>query len=102
MSPHLLLFLVLGLFGLLYLAIWVASVAAGRRERVATGDEVGALGGRSGRFALGQLLAELAVEWRATADEFRWDFATTAGWTDIHLKAEMPVATRLTIQAVSE
>ena len=43
MSPHLLLFLVLGLFGLLYLAIWVASVAAGRRERVATGDEVGAL-----------------------------------------------------------
>ena len=44
MRPHALLFLVLGLFGLLYVAIWVASVAAGRRERRSADGEVGALG----------------------------------------------------------
>jgi len=43
MSPVFLLFLVLGLIGLVYVSTWVAAVVAGRRERVTTDDEVGAL-----------------------------------------------------------
>lgn len=29
-------------------------------------------------------------EWRTEADAFRWAFATTAGWTDIHLDTPIP------------
>jgi len=44
MSPVALLFLALGLFGVLYLATWVAALAAGRRGDAPAGDEVGTLG----------------------------------------------------------
>ncbi len=41
-------------------------------------------------------------EWQATGDELRWDFATTAAWTDIHLKAEMPECDGLSIEVSGE
>jgi len=44
MSPHTLLFLALGLFGLIYAAIWIVSLAAGRPAGAPEGDEVGSLG----------------------------------------------------------
>ncbi len=44
MTPVALLFLALGLFGLWYLATWVAALVAGRRGEAPAGDEVGTLG----------------------------------------------------------
>jgi len=41
-------------------------------------------------------------DWQATGDTFRWDFATTASWTDIHLKAEIPECDGLSLEIAGE
>jgi hypothetical protein len=41
-------------------------------------------------------------DWQATGDTFRWGFATTAGWTDIHLNAETPQCDGLSLEIAGE
>ena len=41
-------------------------------------------------------------EWEADADGLRWDFATTAGWTDIHLDATIPGCDGLSLTVSGE
>ena len=40
--------------------------------------------------------------WQAAGEALRWDFATTAGWTDIHLKAAVPECAGLSLMVSGE
>ncbi|MGQ9731847.1 MAG: beta-galactosidase [Candidatus Zipacnadales bacterium] len=41
-------------------------------------------------------------DWRIDRDLFRWDFATTASWTDIHLEAKIPECEGLGLEVSGE